>query len=432
MSSKKSSANFKALDPTFGANGDGIVRPYFGAEHGDDILGAAVAPDKKVLVTGQIYESPRRFYIGRLTATGLVDKTFGINGTTVGEFEEHGRYSKGTNITQLSDDRILLSGKFQKQAGDRWYLGLALLDLNGELIGSFGEKGCIVIRPPEVHSPLFAESEPIVGSGPSADSGNSAIELPDGKLLFVSSYQITFEDSKGLLGRLNEDGRVDRSFGEQGFIDVRYGSHSTATMSLMRYNENTLIVAGQFNNNGKYTPMIAMYDTEGNLVESFGDKGFVAIEAISESAQLFSTIALANGTILAIGSTLTEPMKGLLACLDSTGKYNKVFNRGQPLLTSLDEAPGGAQWMSALESEENKIVTLASSLLETNSKTLIAQFTAEGKLDLPFGNNGVLTINPSEVVDEASTITKQGNQVIVSGYSGLIENRMRGFVYRLK
>lgn len=428
MSNTQSPTNVTELDPDFGPDKTGITHPDFKDGYGSVFNGGTVAPDGKIIIAGQRYSPVSSYLIAQLTPDGLEDRDFALNGCLSGEFEQNGNVSKGVGVTLLSDNRILLCGLYQKTAGDRYYCALALSDSSGTLVPSFGTNGSIVIRPPGWETPHSSEGgTPAIGeAGSGSGSDIKVIELPNGKLLVALSHQIDFANSTAYLVRLNVNGEIDTSFGDDGYVNIGHGSDYTVNLSMVQLGQH-LYTAGAVYRGVTWTPRVAKYDLEGQPDKSFGVNGSVLLES-DTSAQLFSITPLENDTLLVSGGDKT----GFLACIDSSGKYSKTFNRGLPLRTSLPQTPEGLQWKSAIETADHKILALTSTIKQENAEIHIARFMDDGRLDTAFADNGVLNVKTSDVTDVCSTMVKQGGKLIVLGYSGLFSNGFGGFVFRLK
>ncbi|WP_339508455.1 hypothetical protein [Pseudomonas sp. RL_35y_Pfl2_P42] len=416
MSDKFGNSTVGDLDPDFGPDGTGISWLEYPDGDNGFASGITVTPDHKLLIAAR---SGQKYSIVRLTADGKQDDSFGNRGTVTGMFAS-GFKSTGKSIRVLKDQRILLDGLFDlEEFGAPPVRGLALYDDKGALVSAFGEGGVTVVHP--ITSPQYALSEEEKKQkGPSASSQNgNSIELPDGKLMVLSNHSYSFADQIGLLMRLNPNGSLDTTFGDgKGYVPIQYLANSTWAGSLLHLQDGTFAVAGSAHVEGTSFAMIARFDAQGIPVRNFGRNGFVLFDFQNPSSEITELVQMPDGNILGMGSTgQTGIFSGVMVCIDSKGAFAGSFNGGNPLLTPFPQAPLGIQWISGAQRDDNKIVVIANTLGESNSKLLLAQFHPTGEPDLGFGNQGKLMIDLTDVLDMANGIAIQKGQIVVSGTS---------------
>lgn len=183
-----------SLDQGFGNNGVRLIA--INPKHSDNVADVAIQNDGKIVVSGMGTDLFSRsmlvaasFVVFRLNQRGNLDPSFGQDGivtTSVGaEYESAGQ------LTIQTDGRILVGGEFG--AGGANGL-LVRYDLNGSLDNSFDLDG---VR-------TFLDGK----------TGGHVVQ-PDGRVILTRSYG-TFPNTFGGLTRINTNGEIDVTFGDQG------------------------------------------------------------------------------------------------------------------------------------------------------------------------------------------------------------------------
>lgn len=320
----------------------------------------------------------RVYVLGRLTLDGKLDPTFGQEGIASGSFIVRTE-SAGQSVVCLSDAKTLLLGKSSTRTP-----ALARFTREGILDSTFGDQGYVILRRPEGADEQAASAS--LG-GEQASSG-SIVLLNDGKILVVHTYVITHEaDTRAFLYVLNSDGSLDTSFNHKGYVQVLYPGAAPADVKVRNGlidQDGKLVICGALESrSGTSAPLFARYLSDGNLDPHFGNDGFV-IASVPGSAILECVIQQPNNRLLGIGRTDTE---GLLISLEPDGRANIQFNRGQPLLTRLENSP--TYWRSAVMQPDGKIVLTGKyQQFDKQSPAVLARMLSDGSFDPSFGDVG--------------------------------------------
>jgi uncharacterized delta-60 repeat protein len=205
-----------AYDPSFGG-GEGIVHPVLlpPSKELDDEEARAIAGDGgQFIVAGQ---ARRTFLLARYNPDGTLDPSFGSGGLAAPPIEgtSGGLGSSWASAVAVQQDgRLLVAGGTSRW--DKWGYSkggpycekcpdmlIARFTPDGDLDPSFGSAGLVRLSSPS-GVPLHGEVKEVV-------------PLSDGKVLAV-----TTSPEAALLARLNADGSLDRSFGDQGLDVVNF------------------------------------------------------------------------------------------------------------------------------------------------------------------------------------------------------------------
>ena len=242
-----------ALDPTFGFGGR-VTTAVPGTGHATDVL---VQPDGKIVAVG--YSAlPQHAVLIRYLPDGSLDPTFGNGGIAEGPepWSPHG-------AALLSSGKILVAG--QLGAGVNYRAVVGRFNADGTIDTTFGTGGFTI------------ES---IGYG-AAWEGDVAV-APDEATFYVSGS--AYREGPGryayesdfLVGRYLANGTLDPTFGEWGVASVDFGTeYSDYELGLAGalQSDGRFVVAGPVGNFGG----VARLEPDGSLDASFGEQGRVLL-----------------------------------------------------------------------------------------------------------------------------------------------------------
>ncbi len=308
------------LDSGFGVGGKIILRP---GSSSLDFTDAALQSDGKIVAVSFQYNSS--FNVHRYNSDGTPDTGFG-DGGTVRTYQ--GQAGATLAVAIQNDGKILVGGA----SGVSKSPGLSLNRYNSD--GSFDTN-------------LYT-----IGVGFEAVS--KILVQPDGKILISSS---------GRIRRLNPNGTLDTTFGNNGVIDSQINRVGKVTLALQP--DGKIVVAGSKTvSDGNITRndfAVARFNADGTPDLSFGTNGVVQTKIGNSNSVAVDVAIQKNGKIVAIGGNYTN----------------------------------------------------------SNSITIsfvTVRYTASGSLDTGFGNGGIETLAASGRAD-AVAIQPDG-KIVVAGLSG--------------
>ncbi len=261
-----------ALDPSFSGDGKLVVPIGFIA---DDNRGEAVLiqPDNKILVAGtENTMSGHRMTVVRVQANGSLDASFGTNGRTTLDVPD---FSTGAHcMVLLADGDIVLGGYASDQ------LGLPLMakvDADGVLDEAFNAAANAAL------------------TGLALGGVHCLVALPDGRLLVGGE-----SDAAALVACLQADGSLDSSFGTNGAATVPLTSYSV--MKGLKVQGDGRIVGVGYRYNGDYDQAIAYrLEADGSMDVSFGENGLATFSTAEHDDRFNDVELLADGQLIAAG-----------------------------------------------------------------------------------------------------------------------------------
>lgn len=410
MNQAQGAAKAGTFDPTL--NGNGIRRfpiPEISALRTTAVI---ALPEGKVLVGMQMDGRGAGLAVARLSMTGELDAGAGFGDKQLGfvviSFPD-------TDITQLhglsrlNDGGSLFVGQFASLEGSGVVVGRLRED--GQLNSGFGTGGAIFLNHADIGNPeqkikltpgvVFREGEKNSEqrSLTTGNSGVSAIEQPDGKIVLVSTGREDFEKNRGVIMRLNSDGTFDKSFNGTGaafvYLEEDYEIESSADGVAIQPDGKFVVFGTFYKSDGSTGPHLVRFDQQGNL-----DKGFnppTLVESPGRQLIRFNAIATRkqDGLIVLVGSAERSSGintgLGLIVVLNRDGSPNLIFNNGEPLYSRLLDS--GEHWFHcAFEGPENsKLIvtgTGGNGFVSMYAVSITARFLLTGVPDPTFNGHG--------------------------------------------
>lgn len=188
------------------------------------------------------------FALARLLPNGHYDETAGPDG----EIRIDLGYQNDSCLAaaRYQSDKILMGGCVRLPGQDKYVILIVRVDLDGKLDIGFGNAGKVVIDLPasnEMATKILAQQDGkvIVAGNVLYSSHGNSLYFPDSTSVFV--------------GRLLSDGKIDSSFGTNGFIYRRYEDTCNAALlgDVILDKNGCVVVTG-----GSYHPYPGDYNGE--------------------------------------------------------------------------------------------------------------------------------------------------------------------------
>ena len=216
-----------SLDTTFGASGKALPDfrgwPYSGA------FAVAVEADGKIVAGGYVsdQEGSIQFVVARLTSSGQLDTSFGGLGWSSAGFP-----SEVLSLAVQPDGKIVIAGN---SVHDEF--AVARITAGGVYDDSFGSGGQVTVGFP--------------GNQGDAVFPHSLALQTDGKIVVAGTTYASNVSQQADVARLNPDGGLDSTFGENGVSWYNLGAGDDAA-SVAVSGDGEIIVGGTTNSNGDY------------------------------------------------------------------------------------------------------------------------------------------------------------------------------------
>jgi uncharacterized delta-60 repeat protein len=345
-------------------------------------------------------------------ASGDLDNTFGSGGKVTAHFEvmANGDFINVDSV--ISDTTLQPDGKILVAGSIGNYFGLARYQSDGVPDAAFGDGG--VVKTPLPGIPGY-----YVG-------GASAIALQrDGKIV-LAGISISESDIDFAVARYNNDGSLDTSFGDAGWVITDFFGEYDMAHDIAIQADGKIVVAGSANkSNGTRSFMaLARYNTDGSLDAGFGIGG----KSTTESCPFYLTAnAMAiqpDGKIVLAGNAQMITFSNFaVARFNTDGNLERTFGSGGVMST--DFMGGHDEAADLALQPDGKIVLagFASNRSGSTSDFAVARYNSNGHLDRDFGTNGraVADFFGDFEIGNAMALLPDGRIVLV-GYALISEN----------
>jgi len=246
-----------SLDPTF--SGDGKVTTSFGVGDNGSLGGLTIQSDGKIIVAGLMLNgSNYDFAVYRFNTNGTLDTTFSGDGKVNTDFG-NGRSDIAYDVALQSGGKIVVLGETCDSINCNF--ALARYNSNGTLDTTFSSDG-------KVTTNFGGDSH-----------GRSVAIQSNGKIAVAGYNRISSSDSRFALARYNTNGSLDTTFSTDGKVltnpnpgvnDWIYG--------LAIQSNGKLLVAGLTGNDGSRDFILARYNTNGSLDNTFSSNGWLTTD----------------------------------------------------------------------------------------------------------------------------------------------------------
>lgn len=331
-----------SLDTTFGDQGSAVVNVAPGRGTLEAARGVAVQANGKVLVGGPAESTdpgadPKDadIYVSRFTDKGLLDPTFGNDGTfklnlspgavtnpTTGSYRTDLSYG----LVVLPGDKVfVVATRGPGATPGRLDRDFAFIQLtrDGALDPSFGEGGI-----------TFVDTTGMVNGVEEHlnESARQALVQPDGKIV-VGSYS---EGSNGSaiprVIRLLRNGDLDPTFGEDGIATAPLlgtGPNETEFYDIARQGRDYIVTGyGRPGLSGTVDMIAARFKADGTWDRSFGDDGVTKIDLAGQDDRGRDLVVFPDGRALLVGSGKRTPteLDAMAVMLTRDGALDTSFD----------------------------------------------------------------------------------------------------------
>jgi uncharacterized delta-60 repeat protein len=368
----------------------GITASDFSARK-DKAYSMLFLDDGKIIMAGHTAsDEDSDFAFTRLLANGQYDQDFGPDGKI--QLDLGLQRDSCLAAVRYGLDQMLMGGSAE-QAGEVGFSALLIkTDFDGQLNSSFGTEGKLFLDLPGQHE-MITRLHP----------------LPDGKIMVAGNVfygpSYPYPDSTSIfIGRLLEDGSVDESFGNNGFIyKSRYACPSSILGDLQVYPDGAFLLTTETYNPypGLQYPegpcetsiYVSRFLPDGTIDVAFGEAGTTDVTTTAGWGKALGIYE--DGKIVVAGLTsdgLTMPNYTTVARLlpngtpDSTFANNGVFKE---FIFSPDIDP--ANPVDLVVRGDEVLVGFSATEYRAYLSFGVLCLNSEGQRNTNFGGNGIFT-----------------------------------------
>lgn len=341
-----------AIDKSFADNGVYT----FGDRFIREVHGVTALPNNQLLISGTYY--PDSYALARLNENGTLDNDFGDSNTGVAHryfLQQH--HSHGVSSVVLADGRILLSGVY-RIVPDEFSAAITRLSSTGDVEFTFGINGVTTISAP---APVASPTQFQKGGGAdpwAVRTSCTLTPLDDGGIIFSKTFTNVYRpnESYSIIGRLTQRGDMDETFHGRGYTYLKPELHNIADNHWVQA-DGKLLVAGHLT--GDQTAYLARFDKDGYVDSSFGNNGYLVFaESLESGGYVTALVPHSKDKFLLIAnSPVNFPTNnGLIRSLNADGSPDQLFNHGLVLPAVLPGLGNTVEWRTAVEDDDGFIV----------------------------------------------------------------------------
>lgn len=384
------------LDTGFG-NGGKVLSSPDGSEitFGQDY---ALQSDGKIVAVGG--GSTLGFMVVRYNSNGSLDTTFGTNGISSIVFADQTGSAVAVDIQP--DGKIVIGGTVARQVSTNpniwaYDFGIARLNSDGSPDTTFDGDGKTTLSfNPEVTTNNF-----------SFERLKKLKVASDGKIVLGGSAVDATVSSQLILGRLNADGSLDTTFGNNGRIISPFTIFSFLFLNdFLVLADGSVVMAGH-GGSATNVRLAIKYNATGGIIWQY-------LESDGEFIRtgLYGIAAQPDGKFIAIGAKLNRVFA---MRLNADGTVDSSF------INSTGNLSGQA--LSVALQPDGKVVANfmpTNGWGDTRNSFNLVRFNSNGSLDSSFGTDGLLYVGVSSGLDYGSKVLAQTDgKILVGGYSSL-------------
>jgi len=310
-------------DSSFGTNGQAI----FGIAGVSDVPTMAIDTQGKVLFPDNYTKSGSSMHVVRLNSNGLPDSTFSNDG--IADIPSltlfFYNYEKGSMIVQ-PDDKPLIAATTNNPYDD---FAIVRLNANGTMDSGFGNNG--------IATASFTTISP-------GDYATDIALQVDGKIVEVGAA-----GNQMGIARFNTDGTLDSTFGNSGEVMFQVDDLITIANAVAIQNDSKILVAGTAYNGGNHDKIALLrLNSDGSIDSTFGNDGYVRTSY--ECNETFGNDVAIDGNKIYIGGGTSETYSGYEClvrynndlCPNSEASFN--YSSSNLLIQFTDQSSGAQSW----------------------------------------------------------------------------------------
>jgi uncharacterized delta-60 repeat protein len=371
---------------------------YTDLSHNNDYASSvAIQNDGKVLVAGDAWGKP---CLLRYDLTGALDNSFGTEGKVFASFE--GPQNPNKTELKIQKDGKIVMGTSYSNGIDADFVVLRF-NMDGSPDLSFGNKG-----------------QAILPIGQANDYCNSIAIQSDGKIIAVGVTTIGSNGSGNYdfaAGRFNSDGTIDPTFGNEGKAITHIGQGNVAN-SVVIQPDGKIILAGKSNETIFSDFALVRYNQDGTLDKSFGNSGIVQTQ-VSGTYDFANSVGLQSDGKIIAGGTAQDGFSNYnfaLVRYNSDGTLDETYGTNGIAVTDRSSVDIGNSL--SLQSDE-KLILAGGTYGELGYNFCVIRYNTDGTPDNSFGTDGLITTSFGYGDAEGNDVAigTDGEIIIVGSYN---------------
>lgn len=192
-----------------------------------------------------------------------------------------------------------------------------------------------------------------------------------------------------MIARYNTNGTLDNSFGTNGVVVTQIGISDDQATSIKIQSNGKIVVAGYVTNNSKKDFAVVRYNTDGTLDSSFGVNGIVNTSMSIYDDEARSVNLQNDGKIVVVGNSYIYAIS--IARYETNGMLDSTFGISGKVITLFNDTQGNGRANSNCSAiQTNGKIIIAGSISAMGQDFMLLRYNTDGEIDSSFGNNGMV------------------------------------------
>ncbi|MFI5172592.1 MAG: T9SS type A sorting domain-containing protein [Chitinophagales bacterium] len=229
--------------------------------------GPKIQIDGKIIIAGEVngpfqdLEFEDQVAVIRFNPDGKIDSTFGEVGFIFSRFNNNSADIIPKSVLLQDDGKILIVGQYSTAFGDdKDFIFILRYNNNGTIDSSYGDAGLLKLQP---------DFENI-----GERTITTAHIQPDGKIIVAGS-----NSNYALLMRINNEGSIDETFGTEGYFHYKYYEYLNVFNDFDLTQNNKILVAGTTDDGDFKSGIMLRLNGDGSIDSTFGQNGIIINDA---------------------------------------------------------------------------------------------------------------------------------------------------------
>jgi len=333
---------------------------------------------------------------------GDIDTSFGDNGRTITEFEGISIESQAMAVD--SEDKIVIVG-FGEVESDNVIVAVKYLS-DGRLDTDFADEGKFIFRISETRNRCY---------GVKIDSLNN--------IYLAGHYRDENFDNKGFVIKLTTNGTIDSTFATNGIWLNEEPDTDEQIREILIQKDGKILITGTssiFTNQFEFSTIVIRLNADGTIDDSFGQNGIAKLLMLESYVPWFAGLNSNDEIITGGFSFIGNSANPILIKFTENGVIDMSFGTDG---IQIDDLPLDETGYEIAFTNDDKILLVSSVTTSLGRDFGLTRYNENGTLDVNFGSNGKISTDFFQGSNVAHSVVIQNDgKIILSGFLGITPN----------